>query len=240
MYHRAELGPRLNKHANSEDMLREHLTILKERYAIVLPGDLLNKRKLSVCLTFDDATFDFYRYIFPILKELQIRVLLGVPVRYILDTTRLCPEERLSVPYTLMMQDGFFDQKAPFCTWEELDEMISSGFVEVASHSYSHCNLTFDFVDLNREVVLSKEILENKLAQPVSSFIYPFGKTTFALQELIAEHYPYAFRIGSALNFSWGNRKKALSRVPADNLAYSEAPFSYTNLAKAFLKALIT
>jgi peptidoglycan/xylan/chitin deacetylase (PgdA/CDA1 family) len=239
MYHRAELGPRIDKYANSREMLSEHFLFLKEHYPLVLPGDSLPKRKLAVCVTFDDATFDFYHYIFPIIKELEMRVVLGVPVHYILDATTVEAEERLKIPYSLMMQEGFYDQKAPFCTWQELDEMVSSGFVEVASHSYSHCNLTFNFVDLNREVVRSKEIIEQKLAQPVSTFIYPFGKVTIALHEYVAQHYPYAFRIGSALNFGWGRSKKPLNRVSADNLPNSAAPLSFFRLAKAFAKAIV-
>jgi peptidoglycan/xylan/chitin deacetylase (PgdA/CDA1 family) len=240
MYHRAEVGPRIDKYANSQEMLREHFLFLKEHYPLVLPGDPLPKKRLAVCLTFDDATFDFYHYIFPILKELEIRALLGIPVRYILDSTLLDAAERLNIPYPLMMQDGFFDQKAPFCTWAELEEMVSSGCVEAASHSYSHCNLTFNFVDLNREVAQSKKIIEAKLAQPVSSFIYPFGKMTLALQEYVAQHYPYAFRIGSALNFGWGRGTKPLNRISADNLSSAAAPLSFFSLAKAFTKALLS
>lgn len=240
MYHRAGAGPWVDKYANSHAMLREHLLFLKENYPIVLPGDVLAKKKLSVCLTFDDATYDFYHYIFPLLKEFKMRALLGVPVHYILDSTKLNPQERLSVPYPLMMQEGFYDQKAPFCTWEELTEMVDSGFVEVASHSYLHCNLTFNFVDLNREVVHSKEVLEKRLAQPVSSFIYPFGKTTPTLHEYVSQHYPYAFRIGSTLNFGWGNSLKPIGRISADNLNNPGAPFSFFSLAKALLKTLLT
>jgi len=236
MYHRVGVG----KHANSEEMLRSHLSYLKEHYEIVLPGDPLPKRKLSVCLTFDDASFDFYHFAYPMLKELKIRALLGVPARYILDSTTLPPEERLSVPYTMAMQDGFFDQKAPLCTWEELNEMVQSGLVEVASHSYMHCNLTFDFVDLNREVVTSKQIIESNLSQPVSSFIYPFGRMNLGLHEYVAEHYPYAFKIGSAVNWGWGNGKKPISRIIGDQMAGHAALLSFGNLAKYTLKALVT
>lgn len=235
MYHRVGVG----KHSNSEEMLHSHLTFLKENYPIVLPGDPLSKKKLSLCITFDDATFDFYHFVYPILKKLSMRALVGVPARYILDRTTLSPEERLSVPYTLAMQDGFFDQKAPFCTWEELDEMVSSGLVEVASHSYMHCNLTFNFVDLHREVVLSKEIIENRLSQPVSSFIYPFGRMNLALHEYVSKHYPYTFRIGSALNFGWGVGKKPITRVPGDLMKGYSSLLSYGNLMKYLMKALV-
>lgn len=234
MYHRIGSG----KYANSLERLRSHFMFLKEQYPLVLPGDPLAQGKLSLCLTFDDATYDFYHYIFPLLKELNVRVLLGVPVSYIQDTTNLSSEERLSVPYPLLMQEGFYDQKVPFCTWEELREMVRSGLVEMASHSYLHCNLTLDFVDLNREVVLSKEILEQKLSQPVTSFIYPFGKVTLALHEYVSQHYPYAFRIGSALNWGWGKNKKPLNRVPADNMPSSTGLVSYPKLAAYLVKAL--
>ena len=235
MYHRVGAG----KYANSAEMMRAHLTHLKEHYPILLPGDPIPKRKLAICLTFDDASYDFYHYVFPMLKELQIRALLGVPASYILDTTSLPPEERLDVPYTLAMQDGFYDQKAPFCTWEELGEMVQSGLVEVASHSYMHCNLTFDFVDLHREVVTSKQIIEMKLHQPVSSFIYPFGRMNLGIQEYVAEHYPYVFRIGSALNWDWGKGKKALCRVPADQMTGKAALLSLPKLASYALKGIV-
>lgn len=229
-----------HKQGHSLEKLRSHFSQLKKKFSIVLPGDFLPRGKLSVCLTFDGATFDFYHYMFPLLKELQIRALLGVPVRYILDSTTLPPQERLSVPPTFAMQDGFFETKAPFCTFDELGEMVESGLVEVASHSYAHCNLSFSFVDLQKEVVHSKEILEEKLPQPISSFVYPFGRANLALQEYISQTYPYAFGMGSALNWGWGNGKKPLSRINGDGMSHPSAPFSPLQLAKYFGKALIS
>lgn len=210
MYHRVGEG----KHANTYQTFVEHLENLA-RYRVVLPGEKLSLFQLSVCLTFDDATYDFYHYVFPLLKQFNMRAILGVPVRYIMESTNLCPEERLAVPYTLAMQDGFFDKKVPFCTWDEIKEMLASGHVHIASHSFMHANLTFPFVDLKREVVTSKEILEKRLGQPVSSFIYPFGKVNKAVHAYVKQHYSYAFRIGSALNFGWGNG--LIRRINADN-----------------------
>lgn len=234
MYHRIGVG----KHANSYSMLKEHLTYLKDRYTIILPGDPIPSKKLSICLTFDDATFDFYHYVYPLLAELNIRALLGVPVRYIMEKTLLAPEERLSVPYPMMMQDGIFDGKMPFCTWSELHEMVKSGHVEVASHSFSHPNLTFPFANLQNEVVNSKKILEERLPQAVSSFIYPFGKTNESVHSCVREHYAYAFRIGSALNRKWMNEKPHC-RVPADCLKSAQAPLSPLKLLSYFGKWLL-
>lgn len=235
MYHRVGEG----KHANSLEMLREHLVFLKEHYPIVLPQDPLPKRKISICLTFDDASFDFYYYVYPLLKELGIRALLGVPVHYILDTTTLSPIERLQVPYTMAMQEGFFENKAPFCTWQELKEMVASGLVEAASHGYLHCNLTFDFVDLHREVVQSKNILESRLSQAIGSFIYPFGKVTPAIHEYVSQHYPFAFRIGSSLNWGWGKGRQPLSRIIGDQMPSPSALLSPWKLSSYFLKSFV-
>ena len=232
MYHRVGTG----KHANSLELLHYHFQYLKERFAVVLPGDPLPKGKTSICLSFDDASYDFYHYVFPLLKEMDLRALLGVPVRYIREKSDLPAEERLEVPYTLAMQDGFFEEKAPFCTWQELSEMVASGHVEVASHSYAHCNLTFSFVDLEREVIRSKEILQEKLPQAITSFVYPFGRHNRSIQELIGRHYPYSFRIGSGTNYRWD--KSPLFRIPADNLAHPTQLFTPLKRLKYFLKSM--
>ncbi len=186
----------------------------------MLPGDPLKRGAL--CLTFDDAHYDFYHTVFPLLKQYNLKALLGVPTRYILEKSNLSSEERLSVPYTLAMQDGFFDKKAPFCTWEEIEEMVASGHVQVASHSHAHCNLTFSFVNLQREIIQSKEILEARLKQPVTSFIYPFGRLNGEVHRLVSKHYPYSFRIGSAASFSWDCTRGPISRISADNCGAKE------------------
>lgn len=233
MYHRIGSG----KHTNSLSLLKEHLELLKNRFPIVLPGE--NVDKLSVLLTFDDASYDFYHYVFPLLKELGLRALLGVPTHYIVEKTSLPPEIRLSVPYTMLMQEEIAREKVPFCTWEELSTMVKSGLVEVASHSHLHPNLTFPFVDLEREVVLSKKILEERLPQAVTSFIYPFGKSDERVETFVSKHYRYTYRIGSALNFGWGKGSIPLARIPADHLKDPRDPLTYKNMLQYFLKAIL-
>ncbi|MCH9608624.1 MAG: hypothetical protein S4CHLAM45_12050 [Chlamydiales bacterium] len=212
MYHRVGKG----KHANAENTLIEHFEYLKQ-FPSVLPGDPIAPNQNAICLTFDDASYDFYHTVFPLLKKYNLRALLGVPVRYILEESTLLAEERLSVPYTMAMQDGFFEKKAPFCTWKEIEEMVASGHVEVASHSFAHCNLTFSFVDLQREIVESKKLIEKRIDQPVSSFIYPFGKVNHSVHLFVMQHYLYSFRIGSAVNWSWNCKRAPLCRIKADN-----------------------
>ncbi|MCH9611169.1 MAG: hypothetical protein S4CHLAM81_14540 [Chlamydiales bacterium] len=229
MYHRIGDG----KFSNTLEMMERHLEWLSTRFETILPGD---DSKRGICLTFDDASFDFYHYVFPLLKKFKMRALVGVATRYIIESTELDPEERLAIPYTMAMQDGFFDQKAPFCSWVELEEMVQSGLVEVASHSHMHCNLTFDFVDLNREVIQSREILEARLPQAVTSFIYPFGRVNSHVHTFVSTHYPYAFRIGNGAIGSW-HSSKPLMRVCGDNMKSPSALFSARNRLQYRLKS---
>lgn len=157
------------------------------------PTILPQERCKGTLLVFEDPLYSFYTKTFPLLKEYGMRALLGVAPRYIVSQTTLDPNIRLSVPYGLSMQDGFFAENVPFCTWEELTEMVRSGHVEVACHSYSKMNLTFSFVNLQREIVESKKVLEERLPQVITSFIYPFGARNKQIAKMVSQHYNYAF-----------------------------------------------
>lgn len=181
------LKPNLKK-----EELKAALISFKERFHIVLPGSAKRAKKEAVIIV-EDALFAVYHNLFPQLLELDMQILLGVAPRYILDETQEPTISRLNVPYALSMQDGIFEKQAPFCTWKELYEMVRSGRVEVASYSFSKMNLTFNFVNLEKEITLSKKMLEEKLPQAISSFIYPFRKTNKRVHKLVSEHYQYIF-----------------------------------------------
>ncbi|HSW72976.1 MAG TPA: polysaccharide deacetylase family protein [Chlamydiales bacterium] len=209
LYHRVHTG----KYSNSPQIMEEHLTFLKDSYPLLLPGEPISPLKTCICLTFDDAYFDFYHYVFPLLKKLKLRAVLGVPVKYILPSTHLKAEVRLDVTYKTGVE--CYREKAPFCTWKELQEMQESGHVEIASHSYSHIDLTLPGVDLQQEVVYSQKILEEKLQVPIKIFIYPLGKFNKRVHKEVMKHYSHAMRIGNACNFSW---QGLTYRIFSDNL----------------------
>lgn len=206
-------------------VLEKKLLFLKQNFPILLPGEKIPPFKTSLLLTFDDAYFDFYHYIFPLLKKLQIKALLAVPAGFILEKASLAPQERLALlfknehtnKYNNVFQENL---KEAFCSFAELKEMADSGLVEIASHSFSHANLTLQKnqtnktnpleklakeIDLKKEVVESKQLLEAKLGHPIQTFVYPYGRFNSSVQAYVKKHYQYALRIGSALNFSWQN-----------------------------------
>ncbi len=231
MYHHIGEG----RYSNSLTMLRAHLLFLKQNYPNVLPGDPIPPGRRSVCLTFDDAPFNFFHYVFPLLQELKLRAVVGVPTRFIVAKTNLSPDVRLRVSYDEAMTGNVYKEKVPFCTWEELRDMVSSGAVVAASHSHNHVNMSDGEIDLSAEVTQSKQILEERLPQKVSTFIYPFGKVNRSVHERVAQEYPFAMRIGNAFNENWGS---LLYRVNADNLTDARAPLFRTNLARYALKSL--
>lgn len=212
MYHRIGEG----KLTNRQDIFFDHLKYIKDHFPVVLPGDPCSK-PLSICLTFDDAFCDFYAIIFPLLVRLQLRAVLGVPTKYILEKTEQPMNKRLQIPYSETMKGDVYQKFAPYCTWQELEEICQSGYVEIASHSHSHPDLTANF-DLENEIIKPKNILENRLSQAISTFIYPFGKTNHTIHQKVLNHHAYAMRIGSSLNQGWNNQKRALCRVDGDCL----------------------
>jgi len=214
LYHRINNG----KNANSKGIIEEHITYLAKKYNIVLPGDKMNPFRLNLCLSFDDGYYDFYHYIFPLLKKLKIKALLAVPINFIVEKTNIDPNIRLLVPSQDSVKKDIYLSKAPFCTWQEIKEMHDSKLVQIASHSYNHENLLDDNVDLDLEIIESKKYLEEKLKAKIDTFVYPLGKFNEEIHAKVREHYKFVMRIGSAINFSWQNINSITYRIISDNL----------------------
>ncbi|MDP3266137.1 MAG: polysaccharide deacetylase family protein [Sulfuricurvum sp.] len=200
--------------SNSDVMMKAHLELISERYTTIFPGEPITNR--SICLTFDDAYYDFYYYAFPLLKKYNLKALLAVPSAFILDDTDVDPMKRLSLKHQDIYEN--YQSFAPFCTFSELQEMVQSGHVQIASHSMNHLNLTDNGVDLEKEIFGSKVMLEDKLGCRIDSFVLPFGKYNDAVVSLAREHYLYVFRIGNALNPSWDGIGGLIYRIKGDGL----------------------
>lgn len=230
MYHRIANIP------NGPALFAQHLQYLAANFPIVLPGDKLDKNNLSVCLTFDDAYFDFYQIVFPLLKKFNLKAVVAIPVKFISEETTLTSAARLNlaVDYDIQPTEGL----AAFCTWPELREMIASDHVVAASHSYNHVDLTRPNINLTQEIVQSKQVLEQKLNRQVNTFVYPFGKWNLDLHHAIIKEYTYAMRIGSAINYHWHNYQKITYRIDADHFWQKNINWSRWNTVKYSLKYL--
>jgi peptidoglycan/xylan/chitin deacetylase (PgdA/CDA1 family) len=210
LYHRIGEG----KHATPLENFINHMEYISSNYNCVLPGDPLKEKTLNVCLTFDDAFVDIYHHVFPLLQRLNLKAMMAVPTQFIIEDTQESVTSRISIPY--YEADKNYN-KAPFCTWKEIKEMVEAGVIEVASHSHTHCNME-ETNDYEKELLLSKKILESNLNQYVSSFIYPYGRFSPKTDQTIKNIYPYTMRIGNGMNFSWTPKKTPLLRVCADGV----------------------
>lgn len=208
MYHRARAG----RHGNAADVLDAHFRHIAANYNSVLPGDPLAP-STNVCLTFDDAYFDFYATVFPLLKKHNVRALLAVPPAVIREDVAARPLERIAVESDAAFADP---DKGGFCTWPELAEMTRSGQVRVAAHGLTHCRLDRPGVDLEREVDEPQTVLRARLGREVENFVFPFGRYDDASLHRAGKRYRHVFRIGGAANPGWGRR--LLYRIDADQM----------------------
>lgn len=126
-----------------------HPVSLEEVRAYFQAGRPLPAR--SVVLTFDDGYADFFQAAFPILRGMRFK-----GVAYIVPG--------------FLGHPGYMDQG-------QIRELDASGFVEIASHTVNHLDLTRVSASvLNVELQASKAGLEQLLGHPVLDFCYPSGK----------------------------------------------------------------
>ena len=229
MYH--NIGA--DKYSNDVGIFKKHLHYISKNFNIVVPDEPLSGK--DICLTFDDGFYNFYHYVFPLLQEFDIKVLLAVPTMYILDDTTRSAHQRLSIKH-----DDTYNNidKAPFCTFKELKQMHDSGLVKIASHAHSHVDLT-QCEDLDKELAYSKELLETKLHTTIDTLVFPYGKYDAHVLKHAKKQYRYLFRIGNGINKDFQGIKDVIYRINADGLKDEKEIFSKTNIFKYSLKSFI-
>lgn len=75
-----------------------------------------------------------------------------------------------------------------YAEWADVIEARNLG-MEIVSHSENHLDLTskiYSEADLEREIVGSKKLLEEKLNTKIEFFVYPYGKQNLHVEELVA------------------------------------------------------
>jgi peptidoglycan/xylan/chitin deacetylase (PgdA/CDA1 family) len=141
----------------SHGQFRGHLDyISRARYRVSLLKELVNGKDIGrglrpdVVLTFDDGRASDYRVAFPNLVEN------GTKAEFFVNTARV---------------------GAPgFVTWREIAEMQRAG-MSFQSHSHDHLDLTrLPCRELERQLKVSKQILEDRLGNSVDFVAAPYGR----------------------------------------------------------------
>jgi len=221
--------------SNDLEIFERHLEYISKNYISLFPTDK-KVPKNAICLVFDDGYYDFYKSIYPLLKKYNLKAILAVIPKYILDDSNLSDRDRLNFEHNELLKNY---QNATLCTYKELKEMLKSGLIKIASHSYSHINLLENDVNLTKELKYSKDILEEKLNTKIDSFVYPFGKYNKQILNECKKYYRYNFRIGNGINFDFKGINGVIYRIDGDNLKEPNEPFKFKNMLKYQAKSLI-
>jgi peptidoglycan/xylan/chitin deacetylase (PgdA/CDA1 family) len=142
-----------------------------------LAGTLAKGAKLptepTVVLTFDDGFRETHGLVLPVLDGLGLKATAYLVSAYIDGTSRW------------LTPDGEGDR--PLVSWTEAREHAEHG-IEIGSHGHRH--LALDLLrdaDARDEIVRSRQVLEDGLGRPVTSFAYPYGYHTGPIKRTVRE-----------------------------------------------------
>jgi peptidoglycan/xylan/chitin deacetylase (PgdA/CDA1 family) len=158
-------------------------TVTFSRLTAALRGDCgLPDR--PIVLTFDDGYADFHSEALPILARYDCVATLFVTTGWLADAG----EHAAGTPLDRML------------SWSQVDEVCAAGF-EVGAHSHSHAQLDqLPDAELERELSLSKMLLEDRLGREVSSLAYPYGYSSARVGAAVrATGYRHAAAVSNAI-----------------------------------------
>lgn len=132
-------------------------------------------------LTFDDGFANFYKNVFPVLKEFQIPATLFVTTGFVED----------GIAYSIQRHRDHTEAKP--VTWEMLGEMAESKLVTLGAHTHTHPNLAGQSQDqVIEELAKPKALFRERLGLEVRHFAYPKALWNPAVEKLVAEYYDTA------------------------------------------------
>lgn len=193
MYHQVK-NCHLGKDVISPSEFENDLKYLKENnYNTITMTQLIdyvydNKElpQNPIILSFDDGYLSTYKYVFPLLKEYNMRIVLSI---------------------IGVSTDNFskvFDDNIEYAhmTWNQVKEMESSGFAEIQNHTYnlhSTCNrrigckqvINESLEDYEKLLIEDISELQEKIKLEIgntpNTFVYPYGECSENTELIIKE-----------------------------------------------------
>ncbi|MCS7007375.1 MAG: polysaccharide deacetylase family protein, partial [Thermoleophilia bacterium] len=154
-------------------LFRAHLEWLREFCDVIPFRDVLREAQVerqrpAVALTFDDGYRDNHAYALPVLEETGLSATFFVTVGLV--------ERDPAVVARFARMRGVPAAYVEGLSWTEVAELASAGH-EIGSHTWSHPVLARVSEEaVRRELIRSRETLEDRLQRAVTSLAYPFGK----------------------------------------------------------------
>jgi peptidoglycan/xylan/chitin deacetylase (PgdA/CDA1 family) len=101
-------------------------------------------------------------------------------------------------PATIFVYTDFVGARSGL-RWDEMQEMVESGLIDIQPHSKSHSNMSFQGVAegdagygerIAQEIAVSSREIDDNLGLPLHTFAYPYGDTNeFVIGRLRAADY---------------------------------------------------
>jgi peptidoglycan/xylan/chitin deacetylase (PgdA/CDA1 family) len=183
---------------------RAQMETLRQRYRIVPLVELIaaaagDDSAGMAAVTFYDGYRDCYEEVFPVLQE-------------------------LSIPFSVFITSGFLESghwnfseeysMLPALTWQQISEMHRYG-ASIGCHSHNHRRWSTQSTDyLRRDLRTSKQIIEDGIGAPVTTFAYPYGQPhdfDYRAVEVLSEE---GFRLAFTTLHTTFRRCPDLFRIP--------------------------
>ena len=144
----------------------------------------------TVVITFDDGLTDVYETVLPLIKKYNIKI-------------------------TVYANPGFNGTNGRM-TYPQIKKLHESGLVEIGAHTMKHADLTLaDDDEARAEIRYSKQVLQEIIEAPVTSFAYPFGKFGYREEKMVADE---GIRIALAADHSHGKNYNNVLSLPRTNI----------------------
>ena len=185
-YHR--FGAKEGRLVVTPEAFAEQLAYLaRNDYRVIPLTDLIRflegKKSLpkrAVVITIDDGYASSYKYAYPLLKKYRF-------------------------PATAFIYSDFIGASDAL-SWDQMQEMMASGLIDVQPHTKTHANLTVrlageseeKYVErLDNEILVPQTILRQRLQAPASSLAYPYGDANKRVVERLEQA---RYRLGLTVN----------------------------------------
>jgi len=178
-FHNTDINRQIGLNNYHPERLRCILENLKKAgFEFVPPDEYLKDmdNQNKICLTFDDGYDSFYKYAFPILRELEIIATIFIPAAFI--GRRADWDYAGGIQNTMHLDEG------------QIREIAAAGHI-IGSHGYTHTSLAqMPERRLKIELERSKKTLEDLTGAEIKYISYPFGRFSDTV-ELAAARYGY-------------------------------------------------
>ena len=129
-----------------------------------------------IVLTFDDGYKSFLERAYPLLRQYGFCATVYLVSDYC-GIDNQWPGQSASAP------------KLPLMSFDEVRSVVGE-VVKIGCHTRSHSVLTrASKTELEQELIVSKQIIEEALGQPIDDFAYPYGVTDKHVTEMARVHY---------------------------------------------------